>query len=545
MIVSAAGGTELNDPTTHGLLATPGAEDDARESEDFHRLQARLRGVWEAIESGRPFDHTSVVVPSLSFHPEELTKISGVPFYEERLLFSLIRLRHPRARVVYLSSQPIHPDIVDYYLQHLVGVPASHARGRLEMLCAYDASPRPLSQKVLERPRLLERIRRSIGDVERGYLTCFNSTPLERRLAIELGVPLNGVDPDLLHLGTKSGCRKIFRDAGVDLPAGTEDVRSERQVVDTLLALSRERPGLRHAVVKLNESFAGAGNALFAFPDSLPADDGPRREAIAGALRRLEFSAEETYDDYLRKLSEMGGIVEEFVEAAEVRSPSVQMRINPDGGVELISTHDQVLGGPTGQTYVGCRFPADDAYRELIMGQAMKIGRALAARGVISRFAIDFMLLRDSASEPWRPAAIEINLRMGGTTPPFLGLQFLTGGRLEPQSGLFLSRGKAKYYYATDVLKSDAYRGLLPEDFIDILTLNGLRFEPATETGVLFHMIGALSEFGKVGVTCIGDSRDQADELFRRTAEILDRETAAAGARRPEALFDRGFGRME
>ncbi len=524
--------------------AVTGGTTDERDDR-FSRLQARLPGLWEAIESSEPFAHVSVVVPSISFNAEELEKISGVPFYEERLLFCLIRLRHPRARVIYLSSQPIHPDIVDYYLQHLVGVPASHARNRLKMLCTYDASSRSLSRKILERPRLVERIRQAIGDPLRGYLTCFNSTALERRLALELGVPLNGVDPDLLALGTKSGSREVFRTAGTALPAGFENLTDGEQVIRALLDLSRRRPGLRRAVVKLNESFAGAGNATFTFPRPLPEEEDRRREAVAVALRRLEWSATESYEAFLRKFGEMGGVVEEMVEAAEVRSPSAQLRINPMGVVELISTHDQVLGGATGQTYLGCRFPADDAYRELVSAEAMKVGKILAERGVISRFGVDFIVYRDRPAASWNIAAIEINLRMGGTTPPFLGLQFLTGGELDPSSGLFYSRGKQKHYYATDTLKSDAYRGLLPEDFIDILTLNGLHFEPATETGVLFHMIGALSEFGKVGVTCIGDSREEADELFRRTAAILDRETAASGEHRSAAVFDRGFGRME
>jgi len=188
-----------------------GDQASAEELRRFRELQSRLRAVSQAIEGRRPWDHTSVVVPSLSFHPQELAKIAGAPFYEERLLFSLIRLRHPRARVVYVSSQPIHPEIVDYYLQHLVGVPASHARSRLKMLCAYDASSRPLTEKILERPRLVERIRGFVGD-RRGYLTCFNSTALERTLAVELGIPLNAVDPELLHLGTKSGSRKNIVD---------------------------------------------------------------------------------------------------------------------------------------------------------------------------------------------------------------------------------------------------------------------------------------------------------------------------------------------
>ena len=43
---------------------------------------------------------------------------------------------------------------------------------------------------------------------------------------------------------------------------------------------------------------------------------------------------------------------------------------------------------------------------------------------------------------------------------------------------------------------------------------------------VLFHLIGAVSEFGKLGLTAIGDSREEADALYYKTLEVLDRETA-------------------
>jgi hypothetical protein len=31
--------------------------------------------------------------------------------------------------------------------------------------------------------------------------------------------------------------------------------------------------------------------------------------------------------------------------------------VTPTGEVEIVSTHDQLLGGPSGQSYLGCRFP--------------------------------------------------------------------------------------------------------------------------------------------------------------------------------------------
>jgi hypothetical protein len=39
-------------------------------------------------------------------------------------------------------------------------------------------------------------------------------------------------------------------------------------------------------------------------------------------------------------------------------------------------------------------------------------------------------------------------------------------------------------------------------------------------------MIGAISQFGKFGMTAIANSREEAERLFARTVEVLDRETA-------------------
>jgi hypothetical protein len=122
--------------------------------------------------------------------------------------------------------------------------------------------------------------------------------------------------------------------------------------------------------------------------------------------------------------------------------------------------------------------------------------------------------------------ALEINLRVVGTTHPFLALKFLTGGELNPASGLFYSLSRrAKYYRATDNLQSPAYRGLLPEDLIDILSMNRLHYDQRTESGVLFHLIGAVSEFGKLGVTAIANSHAEAQELYDRTLTVLAVET--------------------
>ena len=47
---------------------------------------------------------------------------------------------------------------------------------------------------------------------------------------------------------------------------------------------------------------------------------------------------------------------------------------------------------------------------------------------------------------------------------------------------------------------------------------------------MLFHLIGALSQFGKVGLTAIANSPEEVDDLYRRTLTVLDREASRGRA---------------
>src|SRR5260370_12378685 len=230
-------------------------------------------------------------------------------------------------------------------------------------------------------------------------------------------------------------------------------------------------------------------------------------------------------------LEGVGGGGEASLEGREKVATSTQLGISPYGEVMTLSAHDQILGGPSQQVFLGCRFPARDEYRMQMQEAAVRSGEVLARHQVVSRFGVDFLMWRDDPAAAWNMAALEINLRMGGTTHPYLALQFLTGGALDRETGLFRSpSGHSKCYVATDNPHSESYRGLLPEDLIEILTETHLHYSLGTESGVLCHLIGALSEFGKLGVTAIADTPEQADAIYQRTLAVLDRET---GGREP------------
>lgn len=511
-------------------MFTPGSPE---ELQQFARLQSRLADHYRGVSGDRRYPHTVVVVPSLSLDPEELAKVTGVHHYEERMLYTLMFLRRPRCRVIYVTSQQIDPTVVDYFLHLLTGIPSSHARDRLTLLHCSDASKLPLSAKLLARPRLVERIRQSIGNPEESHLVCFNASPLERTLAVQLDIPLYANDPSLYHLGTKSGCRKVFKEAGVLHPRGFEDLRDGEDITEALATLREEKPTMRRAVVKLNDGFSGEGNALFYFESEATGSAGDLRGAdlrswVRERLPKLRFEApKESWDRYQEKFREMKGVVETFVEGETKRSPSAQDRVSPLGRAMPISTHDQVLGGPSGQVFLGCTFPADDAYRLEVQESGLRIAEVLANHGVVGRFATDFVSVL--GEHGWEHYAIEVNLRRGGTTHPFLTLRFLTDGSYDPETGLFYSQnGKPKCYYASDSVQSDHYKGLGPADLVDIAVDNELHFHASSERGVVFHLIGALSEFGKLGMVCIGDNHQQADFLYRKTRGVLDQATRRA-----------------
>lgn len=488
----------------------------------FEAIQSKLAPFWATMADAGP--QTVVVVPSISYDDSILSKLQGLRFYEERFLIMLMLLRDPRARLIYVTSQPILPNVVDYYLHLLPGVIPSQASKRLFLISASDSTQRPLTMKLLERPRLLARIRELIVDPDRTYLIPFNTTMMELELAVALGTPIYGADPALSYLGTKSGSRRLFAQHGVPYPAGFEDLTSMDEVAKAIAALRSGNPALQHALVKTNGGVSGFGNAMVDLRALPPSGDPTEAAAIITALReRLG----DFYERFSANVVSEGAVVEERVTGRKVRSPSAQVQISPLGEVQLISTHDQVLGGPDSQVYEGCSFPADGSYAARIAQEAQKIGRALASKGVVGRASIDFVVVRSDGG--WEPYGIELNLRQGGTTHPYLTLQFLTDGRYVPDQAAFVApNGRRKFFLASDHVESESYRGLIPDDLFDLAARHRLHFDHAQQTGSVFHMVGALPEIGRTGLTTVADSAEEAQWMFDRVVSALDEEAEGA-----------------
>ena len=78
---------------------------------------------------------------------------------------------------------------------------------------------------------------------------------------------------------------------------------------------------------------------------------------------------------------------------------------------------------------------------------------------------------------------------------------------------------------------------------MDIIATHHLHYDSSTQTGTLFHLMGALSEFGKLGLTCIGSSPQEAQAIYDYVEASLDRESQDSQA--PEFALSHHLRRIE
>jgi hypothetical protein len=496
----------------------------------FARLQERMAAVEAARGAG--LGRRSVVVLPYGKVGTWRETPAERQAYEERLLCSLFDLSDPNLHMTYVTSAPIDSRIIDYYLSLLPRGVIRTARRRLTLIAVGDCSRRPLSEKLLERPAVLSAIRRAIPEPRLSHLAPYNSAGRERELALALDIPMFAGDPRHGHLGTKSGGRELFVRAGVPCPLGAERLSGVAGAIAAIVRMRAAKPNLRELVMKLEEGVSGQGNAFIDL-EGLPAPGAPdEAERIAQRVGSLAPAARGvSAEAYLAELSGQGGVVEESIAARELRSPSAQLQITPFGQVELLSTHDQILTGPGGQRYIGCRFPADPSYALAIGALACRVARVLANDGVIGRCAIDFVLARGD-DDRWEPFAIELNLRKGGTTHPYEILRGLVEGRYHTASATFTTpTGRPKHYVATDYLEDPKLRALGRDGVLGLIRQGDLRFDRRRRTGTVFHMLSSLDELGRVGFTAIGNSPEEADARFGHVKASLMRHANACGLR--------------
>lgn len=452
-----------------------------------HLAERFLGGVspW-AVKRG-----TYIVVPSLSLGNEDLLAESGAdPVAEQRLLSLALLLHSPDVRVIYASSYEVPGAVIDTLMRYVPDPDAA----RSKFGTVTTSRPGPLASALLADPRAMEKLRAAVRSGPPACLISFDVTRHESALAASLGIPVIGSHPDHQKLCTKTGARQIAIDNGVPVPPGAEGLGSLEDAEEAV-----ERLGSRHprVIVKLNDGFGGLGNVVV--DSSEPGIPLTRRAARFG-------DPLDDWASFSEKFERSGGVVEVMVGGGALASPSAQLFISPEGQTLVVSTQDQIMGGPTGQTSIGCAGPASLRYRYTIARHAAAVGDALSERGVWGFVGVDF--LAEPAVSGSRVYLGEINLRMGATAPPNLYLRMLLGA--DAQDDLSADGDALPNYVARQVR---AVPGRCP-------AAGRPAFDPDARHGVVPYCVDP-EDPSKAWLLAVGNSRKEALRLLEHSP--LDR----------------------
>jgi hypothetical protein len=187
----------------------PGGREGGAEAA-FAALQARLRSFESIDGASRADERTVLAMPSIDLDRELLVRHrEDIAAQEERCLYLAFALRRSRVRLVVVTCLPVPDEVIDYYLGLIPE--AEDARARIHLLSPEDDSPRPLAQKILERPELLARLRELTPDRRGAFIMPFNVREHERDRALELDVPIYGSISASPVTGSRAGAVVCLR----------------------------------------------------------------------------------------------------------------------------------------------------------------------------------------------------------------------------------------------------------------------------------------------------------------------------------------------
>ena len=208
------------------------------------------------------------------FSPAERIRFTATDL-ERRQMSQITRLVDSvdeNTHVIFISPLPFTDDLRRYYTRLLGMGPAvksrhptnledeSHVQSRFTVIVPEASSKFPthcmnLAQHLNYSCEAMTRLKMLITGKQAMIIpgiVCHDTLAI----ADFLNIPVYGSDPEVTHLySTKSGARRIFQAAGVDMPPGEYDVYNIQQLTECLAELVTTYPYINRWLIKLDCQF--------------------------------------------------------------------------------------------------------------------------------------------------------------------------------------------------------------------------------------------------------------------------------------------------
>jgi IQ domain-containing protein H len=266
IVIQSAMRTYTSMVKTKRLLRKKRQGDLARWKELVDDLRDR---VWPAVQTGK--EHVILHIPSLSI--EEHLRLSLPDFLQRESqqlgrVFDAVTGAARHATVVYVSPLPLPDEIFEYMVRKLFERHGVSPR-RLHVLIPENADRFPghfpLASLVLYSPRCIRRIRSLVKGKPAYIMPGPACNWQDRKLAELLRLPLLGPDPGVVQeYSAKSGIKRAFMEANVNVPLGAHDIYDEETLILSLTKLIAANLAVERWIIKLDVDYE---NLSWAFLD--------------------------------------------------------------------------------------------------------------------------------------------------------------------------------------------------------------------------------------------------------------------------------------
>ncbi|KAJ8304824.1 hypothetical protein KUTeg_018407 [Tegillarca granosa] len=554
--------------------------------EGFRRRAKKFAMSWDRIKNSQ---RVIIHLPSLGLSQEIRDSIHEFGIRQNTQMARLCDIRDPNVDVIFISPVPLSEETRQYYSK-LLGLKAAIDSGNVEdqdetmserykiitpdAIKSFPTHRMCLSTLLKYSPRTMTRIKHLIKGRE-AYIV--SSVPHKDDLAIAdmLDVPILSPEPEVAHLySTKSGCKRIFASANVEVPPSEYDVYSLGQLHECLAQLVTENLLVTRWLFKLDDEFDGRGIAYCDISKHLPCYNWALKECRRYGEKWSKKWAQEaayikihaeipdvlaehampvhtelypTWEKFLDAFLSQGGVIEACPPSDSITTLTVDMLIEPNGKYNILSLGDQIHA-ETPFSCWGVSIPQSSVEPETLNTACNKVAEACKSRGIIGYFAIDFVTFIDSKNMEQKLWALDLSLHYSDSLAMFQLMSYVSNGRLDIQTHEFhvpkpqqehRPRRRRLAGQAAEQPPNTNRFGVMSTQllhtnlavvhysvFFQMCRAHGIGYDIKEKQGSVFTLIDSFNR-ERLGMLTIGDNLQGALATFARNLSVIHQEISA------------------
>ncbi|RHY54618.1 hypothetical protein DYB38_002878 [Aphanomyces astaci] len=470
----------------------------------------RFRANWDTMKMQR---RVVVHVPSFASDDRTRLKMDNFSIRQNLQMARMCAIADPNVDIIYISPFELSPDIQRYQVRLLQLGGITDPQTRIRMLHPENVDRFPehfsLTTLLLYSPHCLKKIKRFVRG-KNAYIVTGNVGPEDKRLAIALQIPLLGMDPDkALLYGTRSGGKRIFMAADVNIPMGAHDIYDEDELIQSLSKLIAADVDQNEWLVKIDADQSDTGIA------SINVLQMQSVAKVRAEKRDMKHMAAEYFQQPDVRDAVLRSIFNELTEsyfAANITPcfPDVrEARIIGYASIDYMSFADP-------KTLVGGGRPRQRLW-------AMQVVPGL------TNTAVSFVMFAFLSCSQFNPITGKCHLQVAAPPPaatsatvaPITQAQKAVETILSarPPNGAVVC-GPERAYMVLDYIYHPNMATLHFSTFFNTCRLNGVSFDLQRAIGAAFILADSLTA-GVMGLMCIGENDKEAFRIARQAVELI------------------------